>query len=240
MIYGYCRISTKKQDINRQVRNILEFNSDAKIVQEVYTGTKVLARPEWAKLLVKVKPGDTIIFDEVSRMARDADEGFALYQDLFEKGVSLVFLKERHIDTDSYKEAGKGIVDLSVHTGDTAADELIQDIMKAIRKYIMNKAAKDIELAFIKAEEEVVRLRQRTREGIETARLNGKQIGGIEGKKLTTKKSVICKNTILTHSKDFGGALSDIELMKLTGLARNTYYKYKRELKEALEEAETK
>ena len=38
--------------------------------------------------------------------------------------------------------------------------------------------------------------------------------------------------THLKHSRDFGGGLDDGELMKLAGLARNTYYKYKRELKE--------
>lgn len=34
-------------------------------------------------------------------------------------------------------------------------------------------------------------------------------------------------------SKEFDGNLSDVEIMRLTGLARNTYYKYKRELRNA-------
>ena len=42
---------------------------------------------------------------------------------------------------------------------------------------------------------------------------------------------------IALHSKDFNGSLNDVEVMKLTGLARNTYYKYKRELRESLEGA---
>ena len=71
----------------------------------------------------------------------------------------------------------------------------------------------------------------RTKEGIETARLNGKQIGQRQGAKLTTKKSVSAKEIISRHSKDFGGTLSDAEVMKLAGLARNTFYKYKRELR---------
>lgn len=74
-------------------------------------------------------------------------------------------------------------------------------------------------------------LRKRTSEGIQTAKLNGRQVGAVEGKKLTTKKSVLAKEVIKKHSKDFSGTLTDIELMQLTGLARNTYYKYKRELK---------
>lgn len=78
-------------------------------------------------------------------------------------------------------------------------------------------------------------LHQRTKEGIETARLNGKQIGGIKGRKLVTKKSIKAKELIRKHNKDFNGTLNDAECMRLIGLARNTYYKYKREIK-ALQE----
>ena len=49
---------------------------------------------------------------------------------------------------------------------------------------------------------------------------------------MTTKKSIAAKKEILKHSKDFGGTLSDSDTMKLTGLSRNTYYKYKKELKQ--------
>lgn len=73
-------------------------------------------------------------------------------------------------------------------------------------------------------------LRQRTKESMETARLNGKQIGQVKGTKLTTKKSIEAKEQIQKYSKDFKGTLKDTEVMKLIGLARNTYYKYKREL----------
>ena len=51
------------------------------------------------------------------------------------------------------------------------------------------------------------------------------------GAKLTTKKSIEAKKQIQKHSKDFNGTLSDVDCMKLIGLARNTFYKYKRELK---------
>lgn len=73
-----------------------------------------------------------------------------------------------------------------------------------------------------------------TKKGIETARLNGKQIGGIKGAKLTTKKSIEAKKRIQKYSKDFQGTLKDTEVMKLIGLARNTYYKYKKELVQEL------
>ena len=91
--YGYCRISTAKQNIDRQVRNILSSYPDAKIVKETYTGTKFQGRKELNKILKRVQANDTIVFDSVSRMSRTADEGFQLYQKLYDKGVNLVFLK---------------------------------------------------------------------------------------------------------------------------------------------------
>lgn len=44
MIYGYARISTNKQDISRQIRNMIAFDKHIKIYQEVFTGTKTTAR----------------------------------------------------------------------------------------------------------------------------------------------------------------------------------------------------
>lgn len=94
----------------------------------------------------------------------------------------------------------------------------------------MALAKEQIRIAFDQAEKEVTDLHQRTREGIETARLQGKQIGQRPGAKLTTKKSVAAKADILKYSQDFGGTLNDTECMRMIGIARNTYYKYKREL----------
>ena len=82
-LYGYCRISTRKQNIERQVRNILTVFPDAIIIREIYTGTKFQGRKELEKLLKIVQTGDTIIFDSVSRMSRNADEGFQLYEMLY-------------------------------------------------------------------------------------------------------------------------------------------------------------
>ena len=103
MIYGYTRISTQKQNILRQVRNILAIYPDARILQEIYTGTKFQGRKELDKLLKKLKASDTVVFDSVSRMSRDAEEGFKLYVQLFNSGINLVFLKEPHINTDTHK-----------------------------------------------------------------------------------------------------------------------------------------
>ena len=103
-IYGYCRISTAKQSIDRQIRNIKAEYPTAHIVQEAYTGTSIF-RPEWLKLYRILRAGDVVVFDSVSRMSRNAEEGFALYDDLYHKGIRLVFLKEHHIDSETYKKS---------------------------------------------------------------------------------------------------------------------------------------
>ena len=221
-IYGYCRISTKQQSIERQIRNIKASYPDAVIFQEAYTGTK-LDRPEWNKLFKRVKEGDTLVFDSVSRMSRNADEGIKTYFELFDRGVNLVFLKEAYINTDTYADSLKDKIEL------TGTDE--DEIFKGLNNYFRKLAKKQIRIAFEQSQKEVDDLHQRTKEGIETARINGKQIGQKRGAKLTTKKSVEAKAQIEKYSKDFNGTLDDTEVIKLTGLSRNTYYKYKREMR---------
>lgn len=227
MIYGYCRISSKKQNIERQVVNILREYPNAKLYQEVFTGTKVIGRTQWNKLLKDVKQGDTIVFDSVSRMSRNATDGIELYMELMDKGINLVFLKEPHINTDTYKQALGNQIALT--------DTDVDDILIGVNKYLRRLATKQIELAFQQAEKEVTDLQQRTKEGLERARANGKQIGQVEGTKLTTKKSVAVKERMLEVVKEFGGYCdNESDILKLLGVSRNTYYKYKRELKQEL------
>ena len=92
MVRGYARISRNTQNVDRQIRNILKEYPDAEIYKEAYTGTKVEGRKLFSKLLKEVQPGDTIVFDSVSRMSRNADEGIKIYFDLYRMGVNLVFL----------------------------------------------------------------------------------------------------------------------------------------------------
>lgn len=226
--FGYARISTMKQNIQRQIDNIKREYPNAIIVTEEYTGTKI-DRPAFNKLLKNVKAGDTIVFDEVSRMSRNAEDGFKLYEELFNKGVNLVFIKEPHINTATYKKALESNVSM---TGTN-----VDFILDGVNKFLMALAKEQIELAFKTAQAEVDFLHQRTSEGVQRAILNGKKVGGLttKGTKLTTKKSIEMKARIKELSKDFDGTNNDIEVMAITKLARNTYYKYKKEIANDLE-----
>lgn len=232
-VYAYCRISRKTQNIDRQVRNILEAYPTAKVVKEAYTGTKIEGRKELDKLLKVLKPNDTVVFDSASRMSRNAKEAIELYQMLFDKGIELVFLKEPHINTETYKRALESQIQLNKTTGSKSTDKFLDGIIEALNRYTIDLAKEQIELVFQQAQKEVDDLHKRTAEGMLTAKLNGKQIGQPKGAKLVTKKSIVAKETIKKHSKDFNGSLTDTEVMKLTGISRNSYYKYKRELREA-------
>lgn len=224
MVYGYCRISTPQQKIERQVENIHRAYPDAVIIKEAYSGRR-MDRPEWTKIYKKFQPEDVIVFDEVSRMSRNADEGAEVYQELFERGIELRFLKEPHIDTATYRKALANLISM---TGTN-----VDFILEGINKYLMALAKEQIRLAFMQAEKEVEFLRKRTSEGLRQAKANGSQIGNKAGSTFVTKKSKAAKEIISRHSKAFGGSLVDTEVMRLCGCSRNTYYKYKKELASA-------
>ena len=225
-IYGYARISRPTQKIERQIQNIIREYPNATIKQEAYTGTKIEGRKEFKKLLDIVKAGDTIVFDSVSRMSRNADEGVKTYFELFEKGVKLIFLKEHYIDTDVYAENMKDKIELQ------GTDE--DEIFKGLNNYFRKLAERQIRIAFEQAQKEVDDLHVRTSEGMREAKRKGKQIGQVAGATLNVKKKEPIKAEIKAKSKDFEGTYTDKDLMKVLGIARNTYYKYKKELAEEL------
>ena len=224
--YGYVRVSTMEQNIERQIKNIKAQYPEAIIIQDEYTGTK-MDRPAWSKLYPKLKKGDLVVFDSVSRMSRDAEEG-----DLYERGCDLVFLKEPHINTESYREALKGSVTVDVKSGDKDTDDLISGIMTALNKFMLAKVKADIKKAFDQAEKEVMDLRQRVKEGMAVAKENNERliikygsvekamedptwsdIGRSEGDKLHIKKAEPIKALIRKYSRDFDGTLSDTEVL---------------------------
>ena len=229
-IYAYCRVSTKHQRIARQITNITELYPRAIIIREFYTGT-TQSRPHWEKLMTQIKTGDTIVFDSVSRMARNSAEGYQDYKTLYERGVNLVFLNEPLINTCVLDATKAKLLNINIDTGNNAVDSFLKGNLELINKFIMALAEEQIKAAFDQAEKEVTDLHTRISQGIREAKRNGTQIGLIKGTELTTKKSIECKAIIKKHAKDFGGTLDDPEVMKLCGCSRNSYYKYKKEIK---------
>ena len=222
-IFGYARISRPTQDLARQVRNIKDAYPTASVWKEAKTGTKLAGRTILQQLLASVQPGDTIVFDDVDRMSRNAEEGIALYLDLYKKGVELVFLKAPTINTAVYRE------ELQVTMPRTGTD--VDLFLQAAEEYMRRLATRQIKIAFDTAQAEVDKLHKRTSEGRKTAILNGKQPGVKPGQKLHTKKERLSKAIILQHCHTYGGTLTDKECMKLCGVTEGTYFKYKREMR---------
>ena len=226
--YGYARISTKKQSLDRQIENICKYETTTKIIKEEYTGT-TSNRPAWKRLkntvLRDIAKGEevTIIFDEVSRMSRNVSEGVAEYFELYKAGISLVFLKEPYINTEVYRNSFGHI--------QTVGNEIADIYITATNKVLEILATEQITKAFEQAEKEVKDLQQRTAEGMKASGAAEKISKAKTGMNYTTKKSKEKKELIKALSKDFDGDKSDIECIKLCGISRNSYYKYKAELK---------
>ena len=219
-IYGYARVSTLRQKLDRQISNIKAVYPDAVIISEKYTGTS-LERPGFSRLLKILKTGDTVIFDSVSRMSRTAEEGYAQYMQLYQQGINLEFLKEPMINTEVFRQTAQLAM--------TGTD--VDVVLDGINRYLMLLAERQIKIAFDQAEKEVQDLHGRISEGLKQAQLHGSQVGRVNGRKYTTKKSIAMKKKIRTLSKDFDGQLKDKEILEeYLHIARGTYYKYKREL----------
>ena len=230
MVYGYCRVSTKHQRITRQITNIKELYPTATIIKEFYTGT-TQNRPRWDWLMKQLQPDDTIVFDSVSRMSRNATEGFRDYKSLFEHGVHLVFLNEPLINASVFNSTKNNLLEISVHTGNEAVDDYFKGNITLINNLLMSLAEEQIKSAFAQSEKEVQDLHSRISQGMRESKRSGKQIGLSKGTTLVTDKSIKAKEIIKKHAADFGGTLSDKETMDLCKISRNSYYKYKRELK---------
>ncbi len=163
-------------------------------------------------------------------MSRNADDGEQEYMELFEKGVNLVFLKEPHINTDTYRQALQSSI---TSVGNDIADIYIN----ATNEVLKLLAKRQIQLAFEQAQKEVDDLHERTSEGMRAARDPSKVFGHQKWTPFIPKKKQPAKDLIEKFSRDFLGSLDDIAVMKLLRQddlvkSKNTYHKYKAELRE--------
>ena len=104
MIYGYARVSTVGQATNG---NSLEAQKEALIAhgaEEIYcdsfTGTK-MDRPEFNKLLGKLKRGDTLIVTKLDRFARSVGQASELITELLNNGITVNVLAIGILSNDS-------------------------------------------------------------------------------------------------------------------------------------------
>lgn len=95
-VFGYARVSTEQQNLDRQLDMLQKYGVDF-IYNEKMTGTK-RNRTELEKLLERLTDGDTVVVESLSRLGRSTKDLIWLMETFNSKGVNLVSLKES-IDT---------------------------------------------------------------------------------------------------------------------------------------------
>ena len=96
--YGYARVSTEQQNLDRQIDALIGYGVD-RLYNEKMTGTRK-DRPELRKMLERLTEGDTVVVESLSRLGRSTRDLLELTELFEKKGVHLISLKER-IDTSS-------------------------------------------------------------------------------------------------------------------------------------------
>lgn len=101
MIFGYCRVSTNKQDLSKYIEQLKSYEIDEdNIYKDTMTGTK-RDREGLNELLGKVKEGDTIVIPDMTRLGRSTIDLLNIVDELKSKDVHVKSLKEEWLDTTS-------------------------------------------------------------------------------------------------------------------------------------------
>ena len=95
-IYGYARVSTAQQDYATQIEDLKRAGA-TKIFKDKYTGTTA-DRPEFDKLMAKIKNGDTLIVTKLDRLARNTQDALNIVKKMNAEGVILRVLNIGTID----------------------------------------------------------------------------------------------------------------------------------------------
>lgn len=211
-IFGYMRISTQeerqKQRYNRQENALSKYAQThdfeyVLIFREDVSGKNFADRKQWASLERLLRPGDTIVFKDISRFTREAETGYEKYMSLLHENINLVFIDNPTVSTDYIKEL--------LHVAET------QDIVAKTSLESTVKLLLIVELD--RAERERTTLIQRTKDGIAAS---SKRSGRAEGHldKLTPEVEKAIREYLTDRT------ITQQSIMKRYGLSRNTVKKY--------------
>ena len=148
-VYGYIRVSTKEQNLDRQILALGEYGVHEKQIYQEKQSGKDFERPVYCRLIEKLKPGDTLVIKSIDRLGRNYDEILEQWRILTkEKKVDIVVLDMPLLDT---------------RQGHDLTGTLIADIVLQLLSYV--------------AQTEREYIRQRQAEGIAAARARGVHLG---------------------------------------------------------------
>lgn len=200
MFFGYARVSTKDQNLNRQIKELEKFGCD-RIYTEKQSGKNFEDRKVYKEMRSKIRFGDVLVVHDLSRFGRNKEEIRNEWKSLMDKDIDIVVLNMPILDTRKYKELeGMG--------------QLVSDLVLTLLSWMV--------------EDERQRIRAAQREGIEIAKKEGKFRGG--KKKYyagaTGKDKVIYDRVVQLLAENS----SVMNIHKEVGISRNTIYNIKEEL----------
>lgn len=106
MIYGYARVSSKEQSLERQIQELKKFGVDEKNIKKEKMSAKNFSdRKVYNNLVKQCKAGDTIVFSSLDRFSRSISETVKQIEELKKKKVNAYFIKEQ-IGTETKGVAG--------------------------------------------------------------------------------------------------------------------------------------
>lgn len=198
MVFGYARVSSREQNIDRQINALnTECNNIDKIYIDKASG-KDFNREQYKELKKTARQGDTIIIKELDRLGRNKTQ-----------------IKK---ELQYYKEHNINVVILNIPTTKMLLSKELQSnkwVMEMINNIL-------IEVLSTIAEEERNKIRQRQREGIAIAKKEGKY----KGRKAITKED-LPKNFSKLYKQWESESINATQFTKLLGLkSRTTLYKY--------------
>jgi len=206
------RISTGEerglQKFTRQENAIKKYSKDNGIeylidFKEDMSGKNFTDRKEWRKLESIVQPGDTIVFKDICRFTRNAEEGYEKYMHLFNKGVELIFIDNQTVSTPYIKQL------LNVASKQNlVARTSLEGTVKLLLIVELDRAEQERAITV-----------QRIKDGIAAS---NKKSGRPKGK--LDKMSDALKEDILLYLND--RSIKQVDLLKKHNISRNTLKKY--------------
>ncbi|MBO5319660.1 MAG: recombinase family protein [Ruminococcus sp.] len=120
---GYARVSTNEQNEARQLESFSEYSEKiSKVFIDKISG-KNMNRPQLKAMLDYVREDDVIVVSDFSRLARSTKDMLQIVQELTDKGVALISIKE-NVDTDTPQ--GKFILTIFAALAELERETILQ------------------------------------------------------------------------------------------------------------------
>ena len=149
-VYGYIRVSSKDQNVERQRKELIAYGvAPRRIYMDKLSG-KDFNRPQYRKLMRKLRPGDSMVIKSIDRLGRNYEEILNQWR---------IITKDKHADIV--------VLDMPLldtrHTGKDLTGTFVADLVLQILSYV--------------AQTERENIKQRQKEGIAAAKLRGVRFG---------------------------------------------------------------